>query len=32
MREYREAMEGVFAPKRVRAVLVFGNGLLFEID
>ncbi|BAN34580.1 UvrD/REP helicase [Sulfuricella denitrificans skB26] len=32
MREYRIAMEGVFAPKRVRAVLVFGNGLLFEID
>jgi ATP-dependent helicase/nuclease subunit A len=32
MREYRGAMEGVFAPKRVRAVLVFGNGLLFEID
>ncbi len=32
MREYRGAMEGVFAPKRVRAVLVFGNGLVFEID
>jgi ATP-dependent helicase/nuclease subunit A len=32
MREYRVAMEGVFAPKTVRAVLVFGNGLLFEID
>ncbi len=32
MREYRAAMEGVFAPKPVRAVLVFGNGLLFEID
>ncbi|MBU1691234.1 MAG: UvrD-helicase domain-containing protein [Gammaproteobacteria bacterium] len=31
MREYRVAMEGVFAPKAVRAVLVFGNGLLFEI-
>jgi ATP-dependent helicase/nuclease subunit A len=32
MREYRVAMEGVFAPKRVRAVLVFGNGLVFEVD
>jgi ATP-dependent helicase/nuclease subunit A len=32
MREYRVAMEGVFAPKRVRAVLVFGNGGVFEID
>ena len=32
MREYRVAMEGVFAPKTVRAVLVFGNGLLFEIN
>jgi ATP-dependent helicase/nuclease subunit A len=32
MREYRGAMEGVFAPKRVRVVLVFGNGLVFEID
>jgi len=32
MREYRAAMEGVFAPKPVRAVLVFGNGLVFEID
>ncbi len=32
MREYRVAMEGVFAPKIVRAVLVFGNGLVFEID
>ncbi|MDP2878950.1 MAG: 3'-5' exonuclease, partial [Sulfuricella sp.] len=32
MREYRGAMEGVFAPKAVRAALVFGNGLLFEID
>ena len=32
MREYRGAMGGVFAPKRVRAVLVFGNGLIFEID
>jgi hypothetical protein len=25
-------MRGVFAPKVVRAVLVFGNGLVFEID
>jgi len=32
MREYRVAMEGVFAPKVVRAVLVFGNGLVFEVD
>jgi ATP-dependent helicase/nuclease subunit A len=32
MREYRVAMQGVFAPKTVRAVLVFGNGLVFEID
>jgi len=32
MREYLAAMGGVFAPKIVRAVLVFGNGLVFEID
>ena len=32
MREYRGAMEGVFAPKRIRSVLVFGNGLIFEVD
>jgi ATP-dependent helicase/nuclease subunit A len=32
IREYRAAMEGVFAPKAVRAVLVFGNGGVFEVD
>ncbi|MBZ0094835.1 MAG: UvrD-helicase domain-containing protein, partial [Sulfuricella sp.] len=32
MREYLAAMRGVFSPKVVRAVLVFGNGLVFEID
>lgn len=32
MREYLAAMRGVFATKTVRAVLVFGNGLMFEID
>ena len=32
MREYLAAMRGMFAPKVVRAVLVFGNGLVFEID
>ncbi|MDD5240247.1 MAG: UvrD-helicase domain-containing protein [Sulfuricella sp.] len=31
MREYLTAMTGVFAPKPVRAVLLFGNGLLYEI-
>ncbi|MHB8165621.1 MAG: hypothetical protein ACYDDT_02435, partial [Sulfuricella sp.] len=31
MREYRGAMEGVFAPKVVRAALVFGNGGVFEV-
>lgn len=31
MREYRAAMEGVFAPKPVRAVLVFGNGGVVEV-
>ncbi|MCE5181158.1 MAG: UvrD-helicase domain-containing protein [Betaproteobacteria bacterium] len=32
MREYLSAMGGVFAAKTVRAVLVFGNGLVFEVD
>ncbi|HUW51010.1 MAG TPA: UvrD-helicase domain-containing protein [Sulfuricella sp.] len=32
MREYLDAMGGVFSAKPVRAVLVFGNGLVFEVD
>jgi ATP-dependent helicase/nuclease subunit A len=31
MREYRAAMEGVFAPKPVRALLVFVNGGVVEV-